>query len=365
MENLHLSVVPAEEAVDSCVRAVIPANAGIPKHLKLKDSRSRHIRRCGGFLPTVPIALLVFLCSPTAHAQTAADFQCSPFRQVGKFRAAEITECSGLVVSRRNPGILWVHNDSGDTARLFAVKPDGSLRGVYDLSRAGALDWEDMALGPCPDKGMECLYVGDIGDNKRRRPQVQVYRVEEPSVPLQGPPVRARLPDTVRFDCKYPDAPHDAETLFIDPVLGIPYLVTKERRGSAGIVYRFPGKPHPDNVATLERVATLTSLSSLTGGDISRDGSLVLLRDYFTAYAYQRPGTGRLSDAFALPPRRIRLGDEAQGESLGLGPNGNVIYTASEGAGGPIHRASCKLFRPRATPSHSSSVTEEAFEPGS
>ena len=286
------------------------------------------------------IALAV-LAGPHAHAQRCPLLKCGPFHEVGRFASPEIAECSGLVVSRKNPGILWTHNDSGDTARLFAVKEDGSLRGIYHLAHTDSVDWEDLALGPCSGPGRECLYVGDIGDNGRRRPQIQVYRIEEPAVPPNGPLTRTTLAGSERFDCRYPDGPHDAETLLVDPAAGTPYLVTKAPKGKAAAVYRFPGSLDPGRIVTLEKVATLPSLSSLTGGDITRDGSVIMLRDYFHAYGYPRPAGGLLSEAFSLPPCRVPLGIEEQGESLGFAPSGTGIYTASEGIGGTIQRAEC------------------------
>ncbi len=289
------------------------------------------------------LVALAVLAGPHAHAQTCPLLKCGPFHEAGRFTSPEITECSGLVVSRKNPGILWVHNDSGDTARLFAVKEDGSLRGIYHLARADAVDWEDLALGPCPRRGRECLYVGDIGDNERHRTQIQVYRVVEPSVPPAGPPVRTELKGTERFDCRYPDGPHDAEALFVDPDDGIPYLVTKEPGGSSAAVYRFPNMRDRGKTVTLVKVATLPSRSLVTGGDVARDGSVVVLRDYFFAYAYFRPLRGGISDAFGLPSVWVPLRMEEQGESLGISPAGTEIYTASEGTGAPIYKAECAL----------------------
>ncbi|RYG42513.1 hypothetical protein EON79_18735, partial [bacterium] len=37
-----------------------------------------------------------------------------------------IDEGSGIVASRRYPGVFWTHNDSGDAARFFAIKADGT-----------------------------------------------------------------------------------------------------------------------------------------------------------------------------------------------------------------------------------------------
>src|SRR5882672_6380168 len=90
----------------------------------------------------------------------------------------EIPEASGLAVSRRNPGILWSHNDSGHAPVLFAVDAAGALRGrvrVPILTR----DWEDVSAARCP--AGDCLYIADIGDNGLARRRIQIYRVPEPA----------------------------------------------------------------------------------------------------------------------------------------------------------------------------------------
>ena len=286
------------------------------------------------------LVCVVLLVSLPGHSQMAGDFHCGPFHLVGRFASSEITECSGLVVSRKNPGILWVHNDSGDRARLFAVEEGGRLRGIYHLASAKAVDWEDLAKGPCADPTKECLYVGDIGDNELRRSEIQVYRVEEPLVPVQGPPVEAILKGAERFDCKYPDGPHDAETLIVDPATGVPYLITKESERTT-IVYRFPGNPAAGKRVTLVKVGTLPDLPSLTGGDVTQDGSVIVLRDYLSAYGYARPEKAPFPGAFRASPFLVPLAPEEQGEALGIDPSGAAIYTASEGLQGPIHKALC------------------------
>lgn len=359
---------------------VIPADAGIPRHQERRDSRWRLPPQCSGggasddgdecddtlsskgtqafqgagvllragrklhyrkgLVQAAVVALALVVTLPT-YAQEVKGFLCGPFRLVGRFQSPQITECSGLVASRKNPGVLWVHNDSGDGARLFAVSENGTLRGTYHLTHADAFDWEDMALGPCTNPGNDCLYVGDIGDNKNRRPEIQVYRVEEPPVPPDGGPVEVTLKGTERFECRYPDGPHDAETLLVDPDTGIPYVVTKESEGTAAGVYRFPGRPEPGKIVTLEKAATLSALSTVTGGDVTRDGSMIVLRDYFSAYGYPRPLKAPFERAFDASPLRLPLPLEEQGESLGFAPSGTAVYTASEGLQGPIHKALC------------------------
>ncbi|MBX7197656.1 MAG: hypothetical protein K1X94_36760, partial [Sandaracinaceae bacterium] len=73
---------------------------------------------------------------------------------------AVLTETSGLAASRKNPGVLYAHNDSGDTARIFALDEKGALLGQIDFGGASATDWEDLAVGPCG--GTTCVFVGDV-----------------------------------------------------------------------------------------------------------------------------------------------------------------------------------------------------------
>ena len=80
----------------------------------------------------------------------------------GSTNLPDIPEASGLAVSRRNPGILWSHNDSGNATVLFALDAAGALRG-----RRARPDWP-RAIGRtsaahCPVG--DCLYIADIGDN--------------------------------------------------------------------------------------------------------------------------------------------------------------------------------------------------------
>lgn len=47
----------------------------------------------------------------------------------------------------RSPGLLYVQNDSGDSARIFAVDArSGRTLAVYSVPGATNVDWEDIAV---------------------------------------------------------------------------------------------------------------------------------------------------------------------------------------------------------------------------
>src|SRR5258707_3766579 len=99
-----------------------------------------------------------------------------------------LKELSGIAASNVFPGILYVHNDSGDSSRIFALSTDGQLRGICyfngdpHLAPLGVKDCEDIAVGIGPDAGASYIYVGDIGDNDAVRKLITIYRIRESSL---------------------------------------------------------------------------------------------------------------------------------------------------------------------------------------
>ena len=81
---------------------------------------------------------------------------------------------------------IQVHQDSGADTAFYLIDLNGNARGVLFVRGVGPNnDWEDMALGPCgpgADSRATCLFVGDIGDNGRRRTDTSIIRVREPDV---------------------------------------------------------------------------------------------------------------------------------------------------------------------------------------
>jgi hypothetical protein len=67
----------------------------------------------------------VSLASSCARGAQSDEF--GPGRLAGVVQNDQIREASGIVASRQNPGVLWVHNDSGDSARVFAINEKGEF----------------------------------------------------------------------------------------------------------------------------------------------------------------------------------------------------------------------------------------------
>src|SRR4051812_14016824 len=52
-----------------------------------------------------------------------------------------LEELSGLAVSAAHRGVVYAHNDSGDSARFFAFRIDGVPLGEFRLEGVDAIDW--------------------------------------------------------------------------------------------------------------------------------------------------------------------------------------------------------------------------------
>lgn len=252
-------------------------------------------------------------------------------------------ELSGLIVSRRQPGILYVHNDSGDSSRFFAIGTDASLKAIFyfkgekSLAPLGVRDVEDITMGPGPDSGADYIYLGDIGDNHRRRKYITIYRIKEPVIGSNT------FVDAAPLYLHYPDGARDAETLMADPIDRRLYIVSK--REDSVIVYSTSLDFKPGDTVTLTRHTRLFfpgygTDKWITAGDVSPGGDQVLLKSYVGVFYWQRRyRVGADSSKQAEPlwqtlrrqPVIQPYSPEKQGEAIGFSRDGKGFYTISEG----------------------------------
>ena len=262
---------------------------------------------------------------------------------VGVIKTAEVTESSGIAASKCQPDVFWTHNDSDGGAFIFAVNSKGEKLGTWEVGNSRNTDWEDIAAQK--NAAGECfLYIGDIGDNKRARESVTVFRVPEPAVSAADKTSNEKTPryaesiEPIRF--RYPDGSHDAETLLAHPQTGDLYILTKRLRGAAS-VFKLSKNYTPKRINRLEKIAEFSVPAVpngfLTGGDISPDGGRVVLCDYFSAYEIVLPEAAKnFDDIWRENPLIVELGEREQGEAVCYAADGAAIYATSENANSPI-----------------------------
>jgi len=205
----------------------------------------------------------------------------SPRERVGTLDHPPIREASGIVRSRRHPGIFWVHNDSGNAPALFAVRRDGTLVREYAV-KVPNVDWEDIAID---DQGH--LYLGDIGNNDNRLPLRVIYQLDEPdpAQPADGP-LRATTASYYRFP---KGERFDAEGLYIDA--GHAVVVAKRFDGREADLFAIPFDPPSPLVkpAVPERIGVLPGFTEpATGASLSPDGRRLAVCSNRAARVYDR-----------------------------------------------------------------------------
>lgn len=275
----------------------------------------------GGLAAGCRPALVEAGCSDTLRAITA-----------GTIGDPALVEASGVAASARNPDVWWAHNDAGDSARVFALSSTGEPRGTFTVPNALAYDWEDIAVGPGPAAGTSYLYIADIGGNAASRQEVQVYRVPEPALPTTA----TALSGTAMLRLRYPDRPHDAESLVVDPQTGEITIITKVGGGGAVAVYRAPAGLTVGSTTTLTRVGELVlpsgSQHSVTAADLSAAGDTLAVRTYGSVLLWHRPPGTPVEAALATEPCRGPVPPESQGEAIGFTRDGRSYVTLGEGA---------------------------------
>lgn len=261
-----------------------------------------------------------------------------------------VNEMSGIVKSRTYKDVYWVHNDSGDTARIFPILAGGSVifppsatgywantavpgkqewPGVR-IDNASNVDWEDIAYDGSN------LYLGDVGNNGNSRQDLGVYVVPEPNpstafhvpaaqfIKIQYPDQTAFPPSAWEFDC---------ESIFF--LRGKLYFVTKHRLGGQiGIpsdsakLYRLDSM-RTDRVNVLTKVDQVSGLGGwVTAADISDDGTkLAILCQAIGQSVWIFDATATGDKFFSGTKRKIPLSGLQQCEGIAFEGNDRVLIT--------------------------------------
>lgn len=282
----------------------------------------------------LPLVVSLALSAVAAHAACTACDQIQPGIPLGMVTVPAISEASGLAASRRNPGVLWTHND-GARERVYALGTNGLVFATYSFSD-NVEDIEDIAVGPGPLAGVSYVYIGDIGGNDGTngvRNEIQIIRAPEPRVDINRTNApNADLQDAIIFTLTYPDGSYDAETLMLDPVLGGLLVATKDPFATR--LYR-ADLSSVSNGATLA-LEFLTSLPfvNVSGGDISHDGSQIILRREDAALLWARCDNEPLATALARDGQSVPVigpPTEPNGEGIAFAAAASGYFTISEG----------------------------------
>ena len=222
--------------------------------------------------------------------------------QIARVTHPELKEMSGIVASQQND-IYWVHNDSGDEARIFAIDIEGQVQipswiktknpnkwDGHEIEAAWHHDWEDIAL----DDGV--LYIGDVGNNGNARRDLGVYVINE-----FDPSAVIKARSNHYLPIRYPDQQHypaknwhfDCEAMFtFEKKL---YFLTKHREAGQISSWELGTKLYrldtyytdKDNVLTL--IDAHPSVSQVTGADTSPNEDFLAILTYPRLWVFDKP----------------------------------------------------------------------------
>lgn len=255
--------------------------------------------------------------------------------EVGRISSDPIKEASGLASSRVNANVLYTHNDRGDDARIFAIRSDGKHVATLNLKSALHVDYEDIAVGPGPLTDTSYVYVGDIGNNLYKdepRDNIVIYRLPEPDIDADFDASRSINVDVDALTLAYPNDAHDAETLLIDPFDSSLYVITK-RNGDNYIYRTSQAWGAGDASQMLEYAGRMQSADDATGGDISVDGTEILIKNIREMVYFTReddPSSFDLASVLREKGETLPYEREAQGESVTFVVDGRGYLTLSE-----------------------------------
>lgn len=293
-------------------------------------------------------ALAALFAPVWAFAQDSLCPSWSDPQMLGTLDIAVLPEASGIEIPS-DGSRLYVMND-GATPVFDVMKLDGSAGQRVRVTGFQPLDVEDLALGPCGAE--QCLYLGDIGDNARRRDALQIALVAE----RKDYPAEVATLRIIR--ARYPGGPQDAEAMAVDES-GDLWILTKApfRQVAPAAIYRLSAADLArDGVLTLEPRGEIPTMGLgsgastrriVTGMDIAPDGRrfAVITYDVAIEFAFAPgdalPASWREGESFRIitPAPLIQL------ESIAYADNGRaIVYTTEsvQGSPSPIFRQTCR-----------------------
>lgn len=247
-----------------------------------------------------------------------------------------LVETSGMDFSRKHQGIFWAHNDANNQGEIFAIGADGKTYGEVLIDGVSNKDWEDISVAACYyNPSIDCLYIGDIGNNKLTRNKLQIYVVEEPA-DLSTKLLQVAKTITIPSPGEY-----NFEAFAVNEKTFDFYLISKGSKKATvqgeSVVFKFTAEdPSLKPLATydLTKFPGVTSKkdTTVTSADIDENTQTLLLGTRGQAYEVKL-------DSLQGAVANISIPKLEQSEAISYYKNG--IMTTSEGLNQPLVFVSC------------------------
>ncbi|MFS1424287.1 hypothetical protein [Shewanella sp. 10N.286.48.B5] len=317
------------------------------------------------------LRLCLYLVFAVAITACSVKTEQANISQVGNISHKKIAEASGLAYSNIHHDVLWLHNDGGDSAAVYAINLSGDVLATVNIEGVKNIDWEDMSSFIIDGKAY--LLIADVGDNRANRSQYFIHIIAEPDVSKLELAASIKLTPLVSLAFNYQDGPKDCESVAVDVVNQQIVLLSKRHtpqtlyqlplqlaQSPALLPSEFPSQlpmPLPKQerdtlVATplgappalpetfsdyfgSIRLALFSGNS--TAMSFSKDGLSAVVLTYGHAYYYkQQQPTGALS-LLSTTPTIIDFPKLFQAEAVSFNHDASRFYITSEGSPAPIY----------------------------
>jgi hypothetical protein len=250
-----------------------------------------------------------------------------------------ITDSSGWVVSTKNAGIRWTHEDrTNQSSTLWAIRDDGLTVATMNLTGSGLthIDTEDAATATI--NGTPYVYLSDAGGNLDKRTNIYIHRFVEPT--LDSTIIKqAVTAEAQSWTFTYPAADlkaartagPDSESLLVNPSTGQMYVIVKTRTGLTTTTMGIYAAPLEASAqpGTYQLTKVASTLYQTTGAAWSADGTRVALRTYDKVYVYS-VSSGGLATALTTPPLELTPPTMAQSEGISFSADGEAVELSTE-----------------------------------
>ncbi|MDF3128975.1 hypothetical protein P0Y35_07190 [Kiritimatiellaeota bacterium B1221] len=203
---------------------------------------------------------------------------------VAQIEESALREASGLTKSSFGPW-FWSLNDSGNDSVLFSISALGKTHGVVKVAGVKNVDWEAVATD-----GEGGLWIGDFGNNRNRRKDLQIHRVGEPGdnisvLPLRvNKTIRFRFPDQLAFPPEKWN--FDCEAMFIWEKKV--YLLTKHRADTDTKLYRIEDL-ETEEIQDAVLLDRFEGIGQVTDAALTADGGRLAVLTFSGIWIFDRP----------------------------------------------------------------------------
>lgn len=253
-----------------------------------------------------------------------------------------LDEISGIAASRLRDDVLWVIDDSGNPARLYALSKRGRRLGTFEIEGTDKVDWEDIASFELD--GEPYLLITDTGDNGGIRKLLHLHVIREP----RDANASGTLKPEWSIDFRWPDGARDCEAVAVDAAQNAIILISKKRqppqvftlplrpRGNgpkietAALSGTLAGVPQAEARERRDNPAVARLRSQVTGADIAPQRDAIAVLTYDNLLIYQRKPDQSWPQALASAPDIVRLRFLPQAEAVAWSHGGGGLYATGE-----------------------------------